>query len=285
MIQIRFPRTWGRLTLALLVVFGAAGSASADDVGVVRITDSKAKRVVRAQSPAAYAGDVQPAEYQPVRTFGYTETIDIDDDDEDCPESDDLECPDDDDMECPDNDYEHDCPDGDCEHCRDGFYGDCPEGLIGDLPRGDGWCPRPDWMPDLRPDWCPKWMSFGGQGPWASCGRPPWAGYGPGSDGFFRWFATCPERCGDRFFDGICGRFGFCTPSGGAGAGVPLIGHYKIIYPVNPYYFDGRDGQVYAAQGYNGPVSVPLAPNVRHTYNYGWGVPSSRLTPISRPIP
>jgi hypothetical protein len=272
MIQTLFPRTWGRLTLALLVGLGAVGSASADDVGVVRISDSKTKRVVRAQSPAEYAGDVQPAEYQPVRTFGYTATIDFDDDDSDCPELDDLECPDDDDMECPDSDCEDDCPDGGFGLCRRGFYGDCPD--------DNGWCP--DWFPE-RPDWCPKWMSVSGLAP--VCGRPPWAGYGPGRDGFFRWCATCPERCGDRFFDGICGRFGFCTPSGGHGAGVPLVGHYKIIYPVNPYYFDGRDGQVYAAQGYNGPVSVPLAPVVRHTYNYGWGVPSSRLTPISRPIP
>ena len=35
----------------------------------------------------------------------------------------------------------------------------------------------------------------------------------------------------------------------------------------------------------NVPVAMPLAPNVEHQYNYGWGIPSSRLTPISRFIP
>lgn len=53
------------------------------------------------------------------------------------------------------------------------------------------------------------------------------------------------------------------------------------IYPADPGYADARDGQVYSAQGYGVPVSVPLAPNVKHTYNYGWGVPSSRLTPVA----
>jgi hypothetical protein len=65
---------------------------------------------------------------------------------------------------------------------------------------------------------------------------------------------------------------------------IPLAGHYHIVYPVNPGYFDSRDGQVYAAPGYGGPVSVPLAPVVNHTYNYGWGIPSSRLTPVQQPV-
>jgi len=29
---------------------------------------------------------------------------------------------------------------------------------------------------------------------------------------------------------------------------------------------------------------VPMAPVVNHTYNYGWGIPSSRLTPVSHPV-
>ncbi|QDT39614.1 hypothetical protein [Stratiformator vulcanicus] len=61
-----------------------------------------------------------------------------------------------------------------------------------------------------------------------------------------------------------------------------LGGAYSYVYAVDPNYFDQRDGKVYAANGFGLPVSVPLAPNVRHTYNYGWGVPSSRLTPVSR---
>ncbi len=63
---------------------------------------------------------------------------------------------------------------------------------------------------------------------------------------------------------------------------LPPIGCYRLAYPVNPHHFDARDGRIYAAQGYGHPVAVPLAPNVEHTYNYGWGVPSSRLSPVSR---
>lgn len=79
-------------------------------------------------------------------------------------------------------------------------------------------------------------------------------------------------------------KFGYFLPSGCCGKGCPPIGHYSMVYPVNPAHADGRDGQVYAAQGYGGPVAMPLAPNVGHTYNYGWGIPSSRLTPISHPV-
>ena len=61
----------------------------------------------------------------------------------------------------------------------------------------------------------------------------------------------------------------------------PPCGHYNIVYPVDPWYGDARDGGVYGAEGYGGPMSVPLAPVIRHTFNYGWGVPSSRLTPVS----
>lgn len=61
----------------------------------------------------------------------------------------------------------------------------------------------------------------------------------------------------------------------------PPIGRYEIVYPVDPWYGDARDAGVYAAEAYGGPVSVPLAPVIRHTFNYGWGVPSSRLTPVS----
>ena len=74
-----------------------------------------------------------------------------------------------------------------------------------------------------------------------------------------------------------------CT--GSCGQGTPLVGKYHMIYPVDPGYFDARDGQVYSSQVFNTPVSVPLAPVVHHTYNYGWGVPSSRLTPVSHPTP
>lgn len=91
------------------------------------------------------------------------------------------------------------------------------------------------------------------------------------------------EDCREKTAWARC-KFGYFIPTGSCGKGTPPIGVYSMVYPVNPQHFDGRDGQVYAAQGYAGPVSVPIAPVVNHTYNYGWGVPSSRLTPISHPV-
>ncbi|WP_437187770.1 hypothetical protein SH668x_001180 [Planctomicrobium sp. SH668] len=86
-------------------------------------------------------------------------------------------------------------------------------------------------------------------------------------------------RGGAGYDDSGYGRRAGCKD----GPGRPLAGHYSVVYPVDPGYFDQRDGQVYAAPGYGGPVSVPLAPVVQSTYNYGWGVPSSRLTPVLHP--
>ena len=74
-------------------------------------------------------------------------------------------------------------------------------------------------------------------------------------------------------------------PNGCGGKGCPPIGVYQMTYPVNPDYFDGRDGNVHAAKGYGVPVAVPLAPVVRHQYNYSWGVPASRITHISNHAP
>jgi hypothetical protein len=91
------------------------------------------------------------------------------------------------------------------------------------------------------------------------------------------------QDCNEKFNWFRC-KFGYFFPSGTCGKGSAIAGHYSMVYPVNPDYQDPRDCQVYAAQGYNGPVAVPLAPVVNHTYNYGWGVPSSRLTPVSHPV-
>jgi hypothetical protein len=56
------------------------------------------------------------------------------------------------------------------------------------------------------------------------------------------------------------------------------------IIAVDPGYSHPADlYPAYAAQGFGGPVTVPLAPNVRNQYNYSWGLPSSRLTPIMPP--
>jgi hypothetical protein len=80
-------------------------------------------------------------------------------------------------------------------------------------------------------------------------------------------------------------KFGYFIPTGNGGAGAQFAGKYARVYPQDPSYFDQRDGQLWAAQGYGVPVAVPLAPVVGHQYNYSWGVPSSRLTPISRLAP
>jgi hypothetical protein len=100
-------------------------------------------------------------------------------------------------------------------------------------------------------------------------------------------------RHGELFGNGLCGHcccIGIPVPC--LGIPVPgcfgygaLGGHYGRVYAVNPYYHDFRDGAVYAAQGYNAPIAVPLAPNVDYQMNYGWGVPSSRMTPVSRVVP
>jgi hypothetical protein len=91
------------------------------------------------------------------------------------------------------------------------------------------------------------------------------------------------NRCGGtgKFHRWWAYHMGYFIPKGGAdGKGLPPFGHYHRVYSVDPQYFDSRDGNVYAAQGYGVPVAVPLAPTVHHTYNYSWGVPSSRLTPV-----
>lgn len=92
----------------------------------------------------------------------------------------------------------------------------------------------------------------------------------------------CADKC-YNFKQYIRCKFGYFYPTGNGGTGIPLFGHYARVYPENVNYFDGRDGQIYGAEGYGTPIGVPLAPVVGHTYNYGWGVPSSRLTPVSRP--
>ena len=74
--------------------------------------------------------------------------------------------------------------------------------------------------------------------------------------------------------------FGWMIPSGCCGQGCPPIGKYHMTYADQPDYADPRDSQIYAAQGYGMPITVPLAPIVNHTYNYSAGIPSSRITHI-----
>lgn len=83
----------------------------------------------------------------------------------------------------------------------------------------------------------------------------------------------------------IHGKLAYFHPMGNGGEGVPPFGHYHLVYAANPNYSDPRDSQIYAAQGWGVPMSVPLAPTVRHTMNYSSGMPASRLTPISNVVP
>jgi hypothetical protein len=76
-------------------------------------------------------------------------------------------------------------------------------------------------------------------------------------------------------------KFNYFRPSGCCGEGCPPIGAYSRVYAADPNYYDARDEQIYASPVTGLPTAIPLAPNVRYQYNYSWGYPGSRLTPIS----
>lgn len=69
-----------------------------------------------------------------------------------------------------------------------------------------------------------------------------------------------------------------CRGTRCAGRGCLGGGCYK---PVAGWYQDPRDSEVYSAVGYNVPVAVPLPPVVKYQYQYGWGLPASRLTRVT----
>jgi hypothetical protein len=93
---------------------------------------------------------------------------------------------------------------------------------------------------------------------------------------------TCGNGCGDSR-PGLLGRC--CFLNSGCGCHFLDMHCYGYTYAYNPWYTDCRDGRVYAAYGWGAPMTVPLAPTVTNQHNYGWGIPSSRLTPISRVAP
>ncbi len=130
-------------------------------------------------------------------------------------------------------------------------------------------------------------------------GAGSWSGNGPCPE---HGQANCPHCCGwldeqwamfnarnrqqgEILRAHIHGKFAYFHPMGNGGDGAPPFGCYHLVYPVDPGYSDPRDSQIYAAQGWGVPMSVPLAPTVRHTMNYSTGIPSSRLTPISNVVP
>jgi hypothetical protein len=94
----------------------------------------------------------------------------------------------------------------------------------------------------------------------------------------------CDSSCGCL---GHCGIWHTCLGSPDHGYGCRFLDWhaYNMAYPVNPWYYDPRDTRVYAASGFGAPVTIPLAPTVQTQVNYSWGIPASRITPISRVAP
>ncbi len=263
-------RSLGAIAAAATLVAG--GSALAGDAGVVRITDHGAESVVRISDRPVVRGqspvNLTDEEVLPAAMFSL------------CPTA--LGSPD----VCCDPGYAHICEGGACSSGSP--CGSCPSyhGCPQCGPCGTGHqCPVIGWISHLLSSAheakCKLLTSLGIP---CHCGQQ-----------------TCQPRCRrHRIRSFICRspecrqerreRFGiwlsrtrlnYFIPRGCCGKGCPPFGHYQIVYPVDPWYGDGRDAGIYAAEGIGGPVSVPLAPVIRHTYNYGWGVPSSRLTPIS----
>ncbi|MFO1093250.1 MAG: hypothetical protein U0992_08035 [Planctomycetaceae bacterium] len=251
-----------RLAIGMLMGLAAVAQARAEDFGVARVSD-RTRAVVRAQSPELTVAP--PTELQSIPAVQLT----------DCEE------PDDDDLEECSRPAPQSCP---VDAGQVVSSHTTSEGLTPGLHYSVS-CPEHGGVYD---DGCPKCRYFAGfgHGDWTldAHGNPVWCGPTP-----FNW--NLGQQCG-QFLHGLgdkfCRGLRRCDKRLGKilqGEGQPLFGHYQIVYPVNPWYFDGRDGQVFAAEQYGGPVSVPLAPVVYQQYNYGWGVPSSRITPVSRPLP
>lgn len=147
---------------------------------------------------------------------------------------------------------------------------------------GGAYCPPPNQMAVMFPDCYPHWDVLG------NCALADWfrmqshqfhAYHSANAYSFKQELrADCAEK-----HAWLRHKFGYFVPTGCNGKGCPPIGSYSMVYPIDPGYFDRRDGQIYGTAGTGGPVSVPLAPVVHHTYNYGWGIPSSRLTPVLHP--
>lgn len=136
-----------------------------------------------------------------------------------------------------------------------------------------GWRPETDWNDEMGSSPCPE---HGMRNCPHCCGwwHDQWC-----------MFVARNHEQGAILREHCHGKLAYFHPMGNGGQGVPPFGCYHLVYAANPNYCDPRDGQKYAAQGWGVPISVPLAPTVRHTMNYSHGIPSSRLTPISNVVP
>ena len=157
--------------------------------------------------------------------------------------------------------FTHDCPPG---QCGPGHYGPghCGPGLC--LPG----------LPCLGGVPCLGGLPCLGGGP---CLGLPLLG------GHCGWVAHLCGHCGGPGQCYWCSLDGIGADANNGRKG--LHGKYEHVYALDPNYRDRRTGDVWASSQTGVPMAVPLAPNVRHTMEYGWGMPSSRLVPISRPGP
>lgn len=67
---------------------------------------------------------------------------------------------------------------------------------------------------------------------------------------------------------------------GGPIGNCQVNGRFRYCRPEPFSRNDCRDQYLFSAPGYGVPVTVPMAPVVCRQYNYGWGLPASRLTHI-----
>ena len=156
--------------------------------------------------------------------------------------------------------YGESCDSGRCGNggsgCRNGL---CGRGGAGGLGRGMGG------------------HGMGGHGMGGRCGDGTLAGWWACQKAMHRHRNTHAAAQMKGYF---ASKFGYFCPSANCGQGMGLVTKYGMVYSLDPNYADARDGERYAAPGQGVHLNVPLAPNVRHSYNYGWGIPSSRLTPV-----
>ncbi len=91
--------------------------------------------------------------------------------------------------------------------------------------------------------------------------------------------ATTSTVVSDGYVEGYVG--GDCYGAGYGGARHYLPDYRRRYVRPEPFSRnDCRDQYIFSQQGYGVPVTVPLAPVVAKQYNYGWGLPSSRLTHV-----
>jgi hypothetical protein len=164
-----------------------------------------------------------------------------------------------------------------------------PESTDGGAPLADGAVVGPG--PGLVGDPLNPYANYG-------IGRAYYRSNGPNCG--YTYFGVTPRCCNGRL-DCYLGQQELCFRARNRHTSASLGAHLRCallplapltywdagarcdVIAQNPGYVDPRGQQTFAAQGYGVPMAVPLAPVVRDQYNYGWGLPSSRLEPVSYP--